>query len=380
MHKIQAVGSEILIPRPVKVLTVRDSSGAEVQIPRYVDGAFEASRIAQHFGIRDTSPSDGGSVNTSIFLSRQLEELDPRWHEYKLPPLESDVIPLFPGVKPGRDVVRWQVKSQDFRGTFNSAQTALFDTAATGFTGHTDTMNVDYYQGYSQLTQGQILAAAANEMPLDTMSILAIKKEGALVIDQLAMIGDGSSVYGVLNASGTETLTLPYHTGGSDGRWCTLAGVAVKTAAEIMADLREATQSLAVKTNKRFKTTHLFLSNRLENYIRGLPVNESFPLYTVYQWFKQNYPNVELVGSRYMGLVSSTFPDPQIASKLVAVDLSDPSYMGKVVALPPTLLPVQFFGMTVRVPVMLQAGGTAVVQKNSICVCSVAAGTLEETV
>lgn len=370
-------GKRVQIVRGFDLKTAADAWNAQYNL-RGMPLKVSADAL-EAFGL-DASPSAGGSVNSGLFLSRQLEELDIVWHEQVLPGLEADI--LSPkAVGEGRDVFKWQQHAQSFRHVTNADEhdwTGLL-TGSSGFSGSYVAENIDTFIGLAQITDGELRAAANNTMPYEPAMFRLIKDEMLLAGDAEAMIGNaGTGVKGLFQTTGTETITLPDHASTSDGRWYDSNGALVKTADEIMNDLRLAVTSLDVKTNGRFKTSHLFISKRLFNYIKGLPVNASFPLFTVYKWFQENFSDVKLVDSRYLGIVSTTFPDAKVASVLVAID-NKPTNMQRLISLPPIMLPPQFLGTTSNFFTKARYGGTAVYQSRSVCICKPSTTSLEET-
>jgi len=355
---------------PVRTVKLADANGVERSVEVFADRKADAQRIANFKGFADTAS------NTTLFLARELEELDSQFYRAALPPLDSSFLST-KMVGAGRDVYKFKTYAQNFRGQLNADERTLFDSQATGLTGSSSFMNIDSRIGYIELTDGELRAAMDNGMPLETESALALRSEMELFVDQVAMVGDLVSptpnALGLLNAAGTSTVVLDYHTGGSDGRWFVPAGgAAVKTSEEILNDMFAVVNAMPDLSNEEEKATHLILPATHLRYIQKTKATSTIAQ-TIAEAFQIAHPEVTLVGTRYMGTPSTTFPVTKISNRLVAVN-NRPDKVVKISALLPTLFPAQTFGLVTKVPAKVRCGGTCVRYLKAVCIGLPAAG------
>lgn len=230
---------------------------------------------------------------TSVFFTRQLEEIDAKTYDIKYAELEAfRLLPVKTDMHPGTETYTY--RQFDGRGvavmTSNYASgSPRVDVDGQEFTSKVRSIRDSY--GYNIQ---EIRAAAKENMPLDSMRAETARRVINEKINSVALKGDAEhGIVGLFNQSGVQTFTVP-NGGGGQAVWTS------KTADEILADLYGIVDQVPTQTSEVEHVTTLLLPYDRFRLISGKRMGSGDGALTVLKVFQTNRPGVTVKGALFL--------------------------------------------------------------------------------
>lgn len=229
------------------------------------------------------------AVATTVFLNRQLEDIDGVVNETKYAELKSlQMLQLKPGLDPLAE--RYTRRKVDWSGQKSKRSANPTDTAPLAQTSRAEE-SIDYViykQGFGY-SRDEIAKSAKYGMGLDRERAEAARKLQAQSLDALLATGDAEvSMPGLLTLTGTQTYSIPADGSGSSALWT------AKTPALILRDLNGIVTQMLTNTKDIFGVKRIVLPTTLQRYIATTARSDNSDL-SILEYFKRNNPGIEVL-------------------------------------------------------------------------------------
>jgi hypothetical protein len=224
----------------------------------------------------------GDALAASIFLSRELEDIDAHVDDVKYAQLRTlEFVQLKPGLEPLDE--RYTRRKRDFMGQKAKRSATPTDTAPLAWTKR-DEESLEYHrykQGYS-FSRDELAKSAKYGMPLDRERAEAARALLAQSQDALLATGDSEvSMPGLLTLTGTLT---------ND----TSAVLESGTAADALAYLNTFVTKMKVQTLSVEAVKRMVLPTSLYEWLRTTRSADHSDM-TILEYFKRNAPGIEVL-------------------------------------------------------------------------------------
>jgi len=230
----------------------------------------------------------------TVFFQRQLEEIEAKAYEIKYPELEAEM--LLP--------TRKQVPAGVLKHTFRVFDKRGKSVPMAGHENGAPMSDVDGTEESSELMSWadsygwnveEIAAAAHAGVPLENMRAMAARRSLAEALNTMALVGySPKGIKGLFNLANTVTATVPNGAGGSP-LWT------LKTADEILTDLFTMADSIPNATLDIEAPKRLVLPKASIRLLSSKRLTSSVSDKTILQFFKEQRPNLEIMGANYLG-------------------------------------------------------------------------------
>lgn len=227
---------------------------------------FDTSDIAPVLGLLGVTGSDGRTIRhdagETAFVLKQLEYVSKKMYETKYPAmLGRQFIPVNTEVPTGAQT--WSYKMWDSFGAAKIIHSYADDLPLVGRTATEFVQNIrSIGDGYGWSIQ-DIRSALYSNVPLQADLALAARRAAEIKADELLAVGsDADGIVGFLNNPNVPDVSL------TNGAW------AAATAAEILADLHQLANSVAISTYNIYQADTLLLDTTSFHLIATKPMSD----------------------------------------------------------------------------------------------------------
>lgn len=195
--------------------------------------------VAQEIAAR--ADSDRMDASSTLFLARQLEELDNELYYVEYPEHQGvQILPIKSNINPGADNYRYQVR--DRNGEFDPAANFADDSPNQEVVGDSVTASLYSWRGHYAYSIQDMRRASMAGMSLESDKAMATRENAETKIDEVLATGYSAlSITGFYN-NGSVTETTP-----TTGDWTNSS----TDADEIVADLNKVVREIITDTKGR---------------------------------------------------------------------------------------------------------------------------------
>lgn len=202
-----------------------------------IDSIFHP--VAQEIATR--ADSDRMDASSTLFLARQLEELDNELYYVEYPEHQGiQILPVKSNINPGADNYRYQVR--DRNGQFDPAANFADDSPNQDIVGDSVTANLYSWRGHYAYSIQDMRRASMAGMALESDKAMATRENAETKIDEVLATG-----YSALNITGFYNNAAVTAVGAITGDWVNSS----TDADEIVADLNKAVREIITDTKGR---------------------------------------------------------------------------------------------------------------------------------
>jgi len=189
-------------------------------------------------------------ASTTLFLARQLEELDAETYWVEYPEFQGvQILPIKSNINPGADNIRYQTR--DRVGEFAPSANLSDDSPDQDIAGDSVTANIYSWRGHYRYSVQDMRRAAMAGQPLESDKALATRENAETKIDEVLATG-----YSALGITGFYNNANVTSVSADTGSW----DVSGTDAEEILGDLNKAVRGIITDTKGRVRPNAIVLT------------------------------------------------------------------------------------------------------------------------
>lgn len=326
---------------------------------------LDAVRGKVQTAIRNGQVQGYSNDASADFIARQIEMLDTQYYAYPLPPLEMSDLLSAKDLGAGFSSYKY-VKFGQY-GKMNTAPVSDIVNESLPII-ESDTLACKWHHTKVRYTTDDMRKAEQASVPLEEWYLMAgrntllqgMEKIWAVGDTELRLPGLFTSAGGSLAAGATGTGTVNTNWFGPTASNPT-GMEQVKTGAEILCDIQSLKRKVLIDSFGAHKVNAIVLPLGYPDLMKTAPWTASSPK-SVWEVITSQNPDVKFTESRWLIPGGVTTVNRMFAFQ------NDPLTVQRVLGLVPALLPAQFEGFNINIPMEAYSGGVALrFPKSAVC-------------